>query len=91
MSANGKFKDFTLDDFIAVADRFGIGKPNLIIDQVRDAIGSWPMLAKEEGVNKKELQHIEKLHLMFSRPRSRTIKAIKVTKSRGKKKQTSRR
>ncbi len=38
MSGNGKFKGFTKDDLLAVADRFGIGEAPSIIEKVRRAI-----------------------------------------------------
>jgi serine/threonine-protein kinase HipA len=65
MSVNGKYKDFTLDDMLAVSDRFGIGEAKTIIDQVRDAIKNWPSFAKKAGVNSTEIDRIKKLHLLL--------------------------
>ena len=53
MSVNGKFKDITTDDMLAVADRFGVGRGKAIIDQVREVVADWPDYAKGAGVNSK--------------------------------------
>ncbi|MDE3207745.1 MAG: type II toxin-antitoxin system HipA family toxin, partial [Pseudomonadota bacterium] len=42
MSVHGKFKDFTVADLLAEADRFGIGTAKQVIEKVREAIESWP-------------------------------------------------
>jgi serine/threonine-protein kinase HipA len=65
MSVNGKYKDFTIADFLVVADRFGVGEAKQIIDEVRKAIKAWPNFAKNAGVNQKEITSIGKLHLLF--------------------------
>ena len=66
MSVNGKYKDFIIDDMLAVADRFGIGESNLIIAEVKDAIQSWSSLARKAGVAQEEIKRIGHLHLTFS-------------------------
>jgi serine/threonine-protein kinase HipA len=65
MSVNGKYKNFTLDDMLAVADRFGIGEALQVIDKVRNAIQSWPVFAKIAGVNQKEIDRITQFHLLL--------------------------
>jgi serine/threonine-protein kinase HipA len=65
MSVNGKYKDFSLADFLTIADRFGVGEAKQIIDEVRKAIKAWPNFAKNAGVNQKEITSIGKLHLLF--------------------------
>jgi serine/threonine-protein kinase HipA len=65
MSVNGKYKDFTTDDMLAIADRFGIGEAKLIMDEVSSAIQSWPVFAKTAGVTQKEIERIGRLHLML--------------------------
>lgn len=50
MSVNGKFKDFVVDDLLAVADRFGIGSAKAVIDEVREAIKKWPSFGKDAGL-----------------------------------------
>ncbi len=44
MSVNGKYSDFTVDDMLAVADRFGIGEAISVIEEVRAAILAWRSL-----------------------------------------------
>jgi serine/threonine-protein kinase HipA len=54
MSVNGKFKDITRADLLAVADRFGIGSAAKVIRRVSEAIGQWPRYAREAGVSDNE-------------------------------------
>ncbi len=65
MSANGKYKDFTLKDLFAVADRFGVGEAKTIINNVRKTIKKWPSFAEKAGVSKAEAKRIQKLHLLL--------------------------
>ncbi len=67
MSVNGKYKDFTVEDLRAVADRFGVGEASSIIDEVRDAIQAWPRFAKKAGVIENEVDRIRQLHLMLKK------------------------
>jgi len=41
MSINGKFADFAVDDFLAVADRYAIGSAYTLIAEVRAAVSAW--------------------------------------------------
>lgn len=63
MSVNGKYKGFTLNDLMKVADRFGIGEAKVIIAQVRDAIQRWPEFAKKAEVKKAEIKRISDIIL----------------------------
>ncbi len=63
MSANGKFKDFTEADLLAVADRFAIGSAPKVIRQVRNAVAAWPDFAQEAQVPAAQREHIGRLHL----------------------------
>ena len=63
MSVNGKFRDFTRDDLLEVADRFGIGTAPRILERVRDAIQRWRKFAHEAGVPPKTTQEIHALLL----------------------------
>lgn len=63
MSVNGKFKGFTREDLLAVADRFGIGEATHIIKATQSAIRAWPIFAKKAGVNKKTIDQIKSQHL----------------------------
>lgn len=65
MSANGKFKDFTEADLLAVADRFAIGSAPRVIRQVRNAVAAWPEFAQEAQVPVAQREHIGGLHLIF--------------------------
>ena len=51
MSVNGKFQDIARDDFIVEADRFGVGRPNNILDAVRAAVENWHHFAEQAGLN----------------------------------------
>jgi serine/threonine-protein kinase HipA len=63
MSVNGKFKDFTEEDLLAVADRFAIGTAATVIEQVRSATKAWRSYADKAGVSPGQVQHIEALLL----------------------------
>ena len=51
MSINGKFKDFVLADFMAIADRFGVGTAKTVIAEVRQAVELWPSFAEKAGLS----------------------------------------
>jgi serine/threonine-protein kinase HipA len=61
MAVNGKFKDFTYEDLLEVADRFGIGTARRVIDQVRRAIGLWAGYAQAAGLSNPQTRHIGSL------------------------------
>jgi serine/threonine-protein kinase HipA len=65
MSVNGKYKDFTIDDMLAVADRYGIGEAKQILNDVKHAIQSWPSYAKIAGVSQNEINRIGNLHVIL--------------------------
>ncbi|BAO89808.1 HipA domain-containing protein [Caballeronia cordobensis] len=65
MSINGKFKDFTVRDLLAEANRFGIGTAGRVIDQVRAAIGDWTHFADEAELPNDEMTTIQKQHLLL--------------------------
>lgn len=50
MSVNGKFKDITDEDFLAEANRFGIGTGKRVIQEVREVLGYCLMYANQAGV-----------------------------------------
>ncbi len=50
MSVNGKYDDITREDALVEADRFGVGRPNDLLNDVRTALASWPKFAKEAGL-----------------------------------------
>jgi serine/threonine-protein kinase HipA len=51
MSVNQKFKDISKNDLLAVADRFGIRKPENILSDVRGAIDNWSQFAKQASLS----------------------------------------
>ncbi|MDR2557011.1 MAG: type II toxin-antitoxin system HipA family toxin [Bacteroidales bacterium] len=58
LSVNGKRKNITLPDLLAVAKNMNIKKPARIIEQVRDAVSLWNTFAKKTGTDtvlKKEI------------------------------------
>ena len=65
LSVNGKFKGFTVDDLLAVADRFAIGSAPEVIAQVRDAVKAWPALLAAAGVSPQQSGHIGQQHLLL--------------------------
>ncbi|MDR3477287.1 MAG: type II toxin-antitoxin system HipA family toxin [Gammaproteobacteria bacterium] len=65
MSVNGKYKDFTVDDMLVVADRYGIGEAMQVMNDIRRVINAWSSFAKKAGVNQNEIDRIGNLHLML--------------------------
>lgn len=63
MSVNGKFKDITIQDLLAVADLFNIGEASLIVSQVRSAVKEWPSFASKAGVSQNIINKIANLHI----------------------------
>lgn len=60
MSVSGKFSEITRADCLDLANRFGIGEANSILNQVRQVVGDWPVFAREAGVSPSETEHIGK-------------------------------
>ena len=50
MSVNGKFKNFTAEDLLVEASRFGIGTARRVLGQVQGAIKDWRKFAENAGV-----------------------------------------
>ncbi|MGH8809082.1 MAG: type II toxin-antitoxin system HipA family toxin [Noviherbaspirillum sp.] len=65
MSVNGKFKDFTSEDLLAEADRFGVGEAKVVNKRVHAAVKAWPEFARMAGVGEKEIAHIGGLHCLL--------------------------
>jgi serine/threonine-protein kinase HipA len=59
MSVNGKFQGITNADFNIVADRFGIGTANKVVDKVVSAITKFRDLANESELPDNEIMGIE--------------------------------
>jgi serine/threonine-protein kinase HipA len=62
MSVNGKFKNISREDVMNVADRFAIGTAGKVIKQVAEAIGGWPEIAREAGIDSSEIRRISDDH-----------------------------
>lgn len=65
MSVNGKFKDITEADLMIMANRFNIGTPVRIIEQVRAALRRWPEFAAKARVPSAIVAAIGRQHLML--------------------------
>jgi serine/threonine-protein kinase HipA len=52
MTINGKQKDFTREDLIAVAGSISLPRPDKIIDEVVAAVADWSTFANDAGVSK---------------------------------------
>jgi serine/threonine-protein kinase HipA len=66
MSVNGKFTAISRDDLMAVADRFGVGTAPQVLQQVADAVASWPDFAARAKVGALEVTRIRKHHQLIS-------------------------
>lgn len=51
MSVNRKFNDITRDDLLAVADRFGVRKPQSALADIRAAIDNWSNFAAQASLS----------------------------------------
>jgi serine/threonine-protein kinase HipA len=66
MSVNGKFKDISQADLLAVANRFGIGTAARVIEQVRTAIKAWAHFAQQADLPAETTHHISALLLTLT-------------------------
>jgi serine/threonine-protein kinase HipA len=62
MSVNGTFAEIGRDDLLRVADRFAIGTAARVLQQVRDAVASWPDVARQARVSHTEVTRIGAQH-----------------------------
>lgn len=62
MSVNGKRDNFTREDLLTVAESISLGKPERVIDSVRDAVENWIRYANAAGVSSKMASEIGKHH-----------------------------
>lgn len=62
MSVNGKFAGISRDDLLMVADRFAIGTATRVVQEVADAVSSWPDFAKQAKVRATEVNRIRSHH-----------------------------
>ncbi len=66
MAVNGKFSDITRADLLHVAEQFGIGTAPQILQQVAQAVSTWPQRAEEAGLDKATLQRVRKDHRLLA-------------------------
>lgn len=62
MSVNGKFAGISRADLMAVADRFGVGTAPDVLEQVGEAVSSWPDFARQANVSGSEMTRIGDHH-----------------------------
>ncbi len=62
LSVNGKFAAISRRDLLEAADRFGIGTAPQVLQQVNEAVASWPEFASKANVSVPEVVRI-KAHL----------------------------
>lgn len=65
LSINGKRKNITREDLLAVAKSMNIKKANNIIDQISSTVKNWNDFAESVKVDKKHKEHIGKAHLIL--------------------------
>ncbi len=59
-SINGKFDNFTKEDLIDFAKKYGIKKSNLILEEVVSAVNQWTRIAAELDIPQKQIKYIDK-------------------------------
>ncbi len=62
MSINGKRDEFHRDDLITLGDSISLPRPGEIIDEIQDAVASWPAHATQAGVSATWAQQIGEYH-----------------------------
>jgi serine/threonine-protein kinase HipA len=61
LSVAGQHKAIGREDLLKVGDIFGIKRAKSILDEVADAVATWPEAAKRAGVEKARITAVEKL------------------------------
>ena len=65
MSVNGKFRNHTAADLLAMAERFAIGSGGNILGQVRAAIRRWPEFAAHANLSPAVTEEVGRQHLLL--------------------------
>ena len=60
LSINGKYDNFTKDDLLDFAKKFGIKKANAILEEVVSAVNQWSKIATEIDIPQEKIQYINK-------------------------------
>ena len=58
MSVNQKFKEIARADLLAVADRFGVRKPQAVLADVRAAVDNWSGIAQQAKIPASLKDHV---------------------------------
>lgn len=66
MSVNGKFADISRADVMVVADRFGVGTAPRVLQEVSEAVSSWPDFAGQAEVSPSEVTRVREHHQLLS-------------------------
>jgi len=68
MCLNGKQDGFSLADFHALADKFGLDatRASAMIEEVSDSVGLWPSYAAQVGVSMAQIEHIGLQHRLLT-------------------------
>lgn len=67
MAINGKFAGISRADMLTVADRFGIGTAPGVLQQVEDAVSSWPDFAAQAALGLREMERVWSHHILLPR------------------------
>lgn len=59
-SINGKYDNFTKNDLIDFAVKFGIKKPIIILEEVVSAVSQWQHIAAETDIPKEKIKYINR-------------------------------
>jgi hypothetical protein len=65
MSVNGRFKNITRDDLLAVADRYQIARATRMLADVKEAVSAWPDFARQAGVSKPDTDRVRADHSLL--------------------------
>ncbi|RYE57785.1 MAG: type II toxin-antitoxin system HipA family toxin [Sphingobacteriales bacterium] len=60
LSVNGKRDDINRSDFLGLAEKMNIKKPNQLIEEVQESVTNWKKYAKAAGVGRKLTEAIQK-------------------------------
>jgi serine/threonine-protein kinase HipA len=63
MKINGRQKNFTMEDFLEVAENMEIKRAEDIINQILESVEQWPDFAKQAGVRQTVTEYIASHHL----------------------------